>query len=95
VYLSASKGEHEISVGNVVGDNVIKATLVLGLVSFVQPIQVSVGEILSTIPFTILFTGGVFDARYGMGGDEGNGSAPSCRDWHYPGSAASSPELIH
>jgi cation:H+ antiporter len=58
--LSASRGEHEISVGNIVGDNIITATLVLGLVSLISPVTVSAGEVFSTIPFTILFTGLIY-----------------------------------
>ena len=53
---SAVKGEHEISVGNIVGDNVITITLVLGIVSLLRPVQVTTSEILTTIPFTIAFT---------------------------------------
>jgi len=58
--LSASRGEHEISVGNIIGDNIITATLVLGLVSMISPVEVSSGEVFSTIPFTIAFTGLVY-----------------------------------
>jgi len=53
---SAVKGEHEISVGNIIGDNVITITLVLGIVSLMRPIQVAASEIITTIPFTIGFT---------------------------------------
>ncbi|MBE0633486.1 hypothetical protein IH574_02850, partial [Candidatus Bathyarchaeota archaeon] len=53
---SAVKGEHEISVGNIIGDNVITITLVLGLISLMSPIQVTATEIVTTIPFTIGFT---------------------------------------
>ena len=53
---SAIKGEHEISVGNIIGDNVITITLVLGIVSLMRPIQVAASEIITTIPFTIGFT---------------------------------------
>ncbi len=51
--LSAVKGEHEISVGNIIGDNIITITLVLGLVSLMRPIQAAASEIITTIPFTI------------------------------------------
>jgi cation:H+ antiporter len=53
---SAVKGEHEISVGNIIGDNVITITLILGLISLMSPIQVTATEIITTIPFTIGFT---------------------------------------
>ena len=61
--LSASRGEHEISVGNIVGDNIITATLVLGLVSLIRPVEVSSAEVFSTIPFTIAFTALIFFMR--------------------------------
>jgi len=54
--LSAVKGEHEISIGNIIGDNIITATLVLGLVSALSRVNVAPSEVLTTIPFTIGFT---------------------------------------
>ncbi len=53
---SAVKGEHEISIGNIIGDNMITITLVLGIISLMRPIQVTASEIRTTIPFTIAFT---------------------------------------
>jgi cation:H+ antiporter len=49
-------GEHEISFGNVLGDNIITATLVLGIVTLTNPIEVSAIELGLTIPFTLIFT---------------------------------------
>jgi cation:H+ antiporter len=49
-------GEHEVSFGNVLGDNIITATLVLGLVTLTNPIEVSAIELGMTIPFTLIFT---------------------------------------
>lgn len=53
---SALKREHEISVANILGDNIITITLVLGLVSLIRPMQVIASEIITTIPYTIVFT---------------------------------------
>ena len=54
---AALHGEQEISIGNVVGDNIITATLVLGLVALIKwHFTVSVEEILTTVPFMILVT---------------------------------------
>lgn len=54
---AALHGEQEICVGNVIGDNIITLTLVLGLIGLVKnPIQVSLREIMSTAPFMILVT---------------------------------------
>lgn len=49
-------GEHEISIGNVIGDNIITMTLVFGLVALTKSFQVHISEILSTVPFMILIT---------------------------------------
>jgi cation:H+ antiporter len=54
---AALHGEQEISIGNVIGDNIITATLVLGLVALIKwHFTVSVEEILTTVPFMILVT---------------------------------------
>ena len=53
---SAFSGEHDISVGNILGDNIITGTLVLGIIAFLKPIQVEALDIAMTIPFTIMFT---------------------------------------
>jgi len=57
---SSVAGEHEVSFGNVLGDNIITATLVLGLVALANPISVSAAELAMTIPFTVIFTVLVF-----------------------------------
>jgi cation:H+ antiporter len=54
--LSSVAGEHEVSFGNVLGDNIITATLVLGVVALTAPVTVSVTELAVTVPFTIIFT---------------------------------------
>ena len=54
---AARRKEHEISVGNVIGDNIITITLVFGLVSFIRPFDVTSYEVLGTVPFMILVTG--------------------------------------
>jgi Ca2+/Na+ antiporter len=41
--------EREISIGNVIGDNIIMITLVFGLVALIRSPQVFLSEILSTL----------------------------------------------
>ncbi|MEM3011373.1 MAG: sodium:calcium antiporter [Candidatus Bathyarchaeia archaeon] len=53
---AALHGEQEISVGNVIGDNIITMTLVFGIVGLIRSFTVSISEILSTAPFIILVT---------------------------------------
>ncbi|MBS7647890.1 MAG: sodium:calcium antiporter [Candidatus Bathyarchaeia archaeon] len=53
---AALRGEQEISIGNVIGDNIITMTLVLGIVALVRSFSVSIQEILITVPFVILVT---------------------------------------
>jgi len=50
---AAVEGEHEVSIGNVIGDNIITITLVFGLVAVIRPFETSVLEVLSTVPFMI------------------------------------------
>jgi len=57
---SSVAGEHQVSFGNVLGDNIITATLVLGLVVLASPVTVSAEELAVTIPFTVIFTVLVF-----------------------------------
>lgn len=54
--VAAFHGEQEISVGNVIGDNIITMTLVFGIVGIIRSFTVSISEILSTAPFIILVT---------------------------------------
>ncbi|MEM2926727.1 MAG: sodium:calcium antiporter [Candidatus Bathyarchaeia archaeon] len=53
---AALHGEQEISIGNVIGDNIITMTLVFGIVALIRSFTVSVQEILTTAPFMILVT---------------------------------------
>lgn len=53
---AALHGEQEISIGNVIGDNIITMTLVFGVTGLVRSFAVSLSEILLTVPFMILIT---------------------------------------
>lgn len=53
---AALHGEQEISVGNVLGDNIITITLVFGIVALIRSFTVPMHEILSTVPFMIIVT---------------------------------------
>lgn len=58
---AALQGEQEISIGNVIGDNIITITLVFGLVAIIVPLRghsfdVALQEILTTVPFMVLVT---------------------------------------
>ncbi len=53
---AALHGEQEISIGNVIGDNIITITLVLGIVALIKAFPVTMQEILTTVPFMILVT---------------------------------------
>ncbi|MCS7124261.1 MAG: sodium:calcium antiporter [Candidatus Bathyarchaeota archaeon] len=53
---AALRGEQEISIGNVIGDNIITMTLVFGIVALIRSFPVSILEILTTVPFVILVT---------------------------------------
>lgn len=53
---AALHGEQEISIGNVIGDNIITMTLVLGTVALIRSFAISIWEILTTVPFVILVT---------------------------------------
>jgi cation:H+ antiporter len=55
--VAAIRKEQEISVGNVIGDNIMTMTLVFGLVSFIRPFDVTPYELLGTVPFMVLVTG--------------------------------------
>jgi cation:H+ antiporter len=54
--MAAMAGEQEISIGNVIGDNIITITLVFGLVAVIRPFNVLPSEIMTTVPFMILVT---------------------------------------
>ena len=48
----ALRCEQEISVGNVIGGNIITITLVFGLVALIRSLQVSLSDILSNLHAT-------------------------------------------
>jgi len=49
--LAAFKDEHDIALGNVIGDNIITITLVLGVVGLIAQPDVTVTDIVFTMPF--------------------------------------------
>jgi len=53
---AALHGEQEISIGNVIGDNIITITLVFGITALIRSFTVTLREILATVPFMILVT---------------------------------------
>lgn len=53
---AALNGEQEISLGNVVGDNIITITLGFGLIGLIRPFTVSLFEVLTTAPFMVIAT---------------------------------------
>ncbi|MEM2105407.1 MAG: sodium:calcium antiporter [Candidatus Bathyarchaeia archaeon] len=58
---AALEGEEEISIGNVIGDNIITISLVFGLIALIVPLKgqafnVEPQEILTTVPFMVLVT---------------------------------------
>ena len=53
---AALKQKHGISVGNVIGSNIINILLVLGSASTIRPIAASGDELSTSIPFLFLFT---------------------------------------
>jgi cation:H+ antiporter len=57
---AALHGEQEISIGNVIGDNIITITLVFGIVALIRSFTVSLQEILTNVPFMILVTLALF-----------------------------------
>jgi len=59
--VAALEGEEEISIGNVIGDNIITISLVFGLIAIIAslkgyPFTVATQEILTTVPFMVLVT---------------------------------------
>jgi cation:H+ antiporter len=49
-------GEEELTIGNVIGDNMLTITLVFGLVGLTSQFTVSLSEILLTAPFMVIAT---------------------------------------
>lgn len=52
--IAALEGSSDISIGNVVGSNILNITLIIGVAAFLYPIQVSRETIKNEIPFTFL-----------------------------------------
>lgn len=52
--IAALEGSSDISIGNVVGSNILNITLIIGVAAFLYPIQVSRETIRNEIPFTFL-----------------------------------------
>jgi len=53
---AALAGEEAITIGNVIGDNILTLTLVLGLVGLTSSFTVSLSELLTTAPFMLAAT---------------------------------------
>jgi len=49
-------GEQEITIGDVIGDNMLTLTLVFGLVGLTSSFSVSLSEVLYTAPFMVIAT---------------------------------------
>ncbi len=53
---AALSGEQDITIGNVIGDNMLTLTLVFGLVGLTSTFSVSLSEVLTTAPFMLIVT---------------------------------------
>jgi cation:H+ antiporter len=53
---AALAGEHDMVLGNVIGDNILTLTLVFGLVGLTSSFSVSLSELLLTAPFMVIAT---------------------------------------
>ena len=49
-------GEQEITIGNVIGDNMLTLTLVFGIVGLTSSFSVTLSEVLYTAPFMVFAT---------------------------------------
>lgn len=58
--VAALKGSSDVSLGNVIGSNVLNITLVIGIAAFLYPIQVESNTIKKEIPFTLLASVALF-----------------------------------
>ena len=47
-------GEQDITIGSVIGDNMLTLTLVFGLVGLISSFSVSLSEVLMTAPFIVI-----------------------------------------
>lgn len=54
---AALKGSAEITIGNIVGSNILNVLLILGLTAVIAPIAVQMTTVKYEIPFVILVTG--------------------------------------
>src|SRR5690625_2571183 len=52
--IAALEGSSNISLGNVIGSNILNTTLVVGLAAFIFPLKVETQTIKKEIPFTFL-----------------------------------------
>jgi len=53
---AALAGEQDITIGNVIGDNMLTLTLVFGFVGLTSTFRVSLSEVLLTAPFIVIVT---------------------------------------
>jgi cation:H+ antiporter len=53
---AALAGEQDMVIGNVIGDNILTLTIVLGLVGLTSSFRVSLSELLLTAPFMVIAT---------------------------------------
>ncbi len=53
---AALAGEQDLVIGNVIGDNILTLTLVLGLVGLTSSFSVSLSELFFTAPFMVMAT---------------------------------------
>ncbi|MEM2740444.1 MAG: hypothetical protein QXQ29_06560, partial [Candidatus Bathyarchaeia archaeon] len=51
---AAFKDEYDIAFGNVIGDNIVTITLVLGIIGLIAQPEVTLRDIIFTIPFMVL-----------------------------------------
>lgn len=56
--IAAVGGSSDISIGNIVGSNILNASLIVGVAAFLYPLKVETQTIKKEIPFTLL-SGGV------------------------------------
>src|SRR5690625_2377121 len=52
--IAALEGSADISLGNVIGSNILNTTLVVGIAAFLYPLKVESATIKKEIPFTLL-----------------------------------------
>ena len=52
--IAALEGSSEVSLGNVIGSNIVNITLVVGITAMINPLSVETATIRKEIPFTLL-----------------------------------------